>query len=60
MGKLQITLPFVKMLKQSPIYNKFMKEVLSKERKLRKEGSIVETRSCNAIFHRKLLQRRMT
>lgn len=30
MGKLQITLPFVKVLKQSPIYNKFMKEVLSK------------------------------
>ncbi|XP_027337024.1 uncharacterized protein LOC113850650 [Abrus precatorius] len=44
--KLQINIPFVEALEQMPSYAKFMKELLSKKRKLDKEKLVPLTEEC--------------
>ncbi|KAL5549840.1 hypothetical protein UlMin_000016 [Ulmus minor] len=47
---LHINLPFVDMLEQMPKYAKFLKEVLSKKRRLEANEKIMLTEECSAIL----------
>ncbi|XP_073220002.1 uncharacterized protein [Cicer arietinum] len=51
--KLQINIPFAEALEQMPTYAKFMKEILSKKRKIGGE-TVMLTEACSAILQRKL------
>src|ERR1044072_9047592 len=56
--KLQINLPFSEALEQMPTYAKFMKDILSRTRKLRDlDETILMTENCSAILQRKLPQK---
>ena len=55
--KLQINIPFVDALEQMPSYVKFMKEILSKKRKLSDFETVNLTEECSAILQRKLPQK---
>jgi len=55
---LSINIPFLEALEQMPLYAKFMKEVLTKKRSLKK-GQIVEmTKECSAILQRELPEKK--
>ncbi|KAL5577508.1 hypothetical protein UlMin_019207 [Ulmus minor] len=54
---LHINLPFVDMLDQMPKYAKFLKEVLSKKRRLEGNEKVMLTEECSAILQRKLPQK---
>ena len=47
-------IPFAEVISQMPLYAKFMKEVLSKKRKIAEEGIVNLTSTCNAIIQQKL------
>ncbi|XP_073221514.1 uncharacterized protein [Cicer arietinum] len=51
--KLQINIPFAEALEQMPTYAKFMKDILSKKRKIGGE-TVMLTEECSAILQRKL------
>src|ERR1044072_3622294 len=56
--KLQINIPFADALEQMPTYAKFMKDILSRRRKLRDlDETILMTENCSAILQRKLPQK---
>src|ERR1044072_7847063 len=56
--KLQINLPFSDALEQMPTYAKFMKDILSRRRKLRDmDETIMMTEECSAIIQKKLPQK---
>ena len=55
--KLHINIPFVDALEQMPSYVKFMKNILSKKRRLSDFKTVNLTEECNAILHRKLPQK---
>ena len=46
--KIEINIPFSKALKQMPYYAKFMKDILSKQRKIAKEGLVNLIGTCCA------------
>ena len=48
--KLHINIPFTDALEQMPSYVKFMKDILSKKRKLSKFETVNLTKECNAIL----------
>ena len=48
--KLQINIPFAEVLEQMPSYVKFMKEILSKKRRLGEFEMVVLTEECSAII----------
>ena len=52
--KLHINIPFAEALKQMPGYVKFMKDVLSKKRKLGDYETVTLLEECNAILQKKL------
>ncbi|XP_038696665.1 uncharacterized protein LOC119993559 [Tripterygium wilfordii] len=52
--KLQINIPFAEALEQMPSYAKFMKEILSKKRRLKDYESVQLTDECSAIVQQKL------
>jgi len=52
--KLYINVPFTKALSQRPLYAKFLKDVLSKKRKIGDNETITLTRGCSAIIQKKL------
>ncbi|XP_027345903.1 uncharacterized protein LOC113857855 [Abrus precatorius] len=52
--KLHINIPFAEALEQIPLYAKFMTELLSKKRKLKKDVMIALTEECSAILQQKL------
>ncbi|XP_057432285.1 uncharacterized protein LOC130725041 [Lotus japonicus] len=57
--KLRVDLPFSEVLGKMPQYVKFMKEIISKKRKLSEENDIVElTEECSAILQKKLPPKR--
>ena len=59
--KLQINIPFSEALEQMPIYSKFMKEILSRRRKLRDvDETIMLTEECSAILQKKCLKKEKT
>ncbi|XP_024033078.1 uncharacterized protein LOC112095389 [Morus notabilis] len=52
--RIHINIPFVDALKQMPNYAKFMKEVMSKKRKLEDYETVKLTEECSAIIKRQL------
>ena len=53
--KIEINIPFVEVIRQMPLYAKFLKEILSKKRKIAEEGIVNLTATCSAIIQQKLL-----
>ena len=53
--KIEINIPFAEVISQMPFYAKFLKEILSKKRKIAEEGIVNLTATCNAIIQQKLL-----
>ena len=52
--KIEINIPFAEVIRQMPLYAKFLKEVLSKKRKIAEEGIVNLTATCSAIIQQKL------
>ncbi|XP_062107883.1 uncharacterized protein LOC133818823 [Humulus lupulus] len=52
--KLHINIPFVEALEQMPSYVKFMKDILSKKRKMEDFETVALTEECSAILQKKL------
>ena len=48
--KIEINIPFAEVISQMPLYEKFLKEILSKKRKIAKEGIVNLTATCSAII----------
>ena len=48
--KLEINIPFVEALAQMPHYAKFIKDIISKKRKLDEEGVVSLYANCSAII----------
>ncbi|XP_062119123.1 uncharacterized protein LOC133832837 [Humulus lupulus] len=55
--KLHINIPFAEALEHMPSYVKFMKEILSKKRKMEDYETVALTEECSAILQRKLPQK---
>ena len=55
--KLHINIPFANELEQMPSYAKFMKDILSKKRRLSDFETVNLTEECSAILQRKLPQK---
>ena len=55
--KLHINIPFADALEQMPNYVKFMKDILSRKRRLSKFETVNLTMECSAILQRKLPQK---
>ncbi|XP_060967869.1 uncharacterized protein LOC133035734 [Cannabis sativa] len=52
--KLHINIPFIEALEQMPTYLKFMKDILSKKRKLEEFEMVALTDECSAVLQKKL------
>ena len=52
--KIEINIPFAEVISQMPFYAKFLKEILSKNRKIAEEGIVNLTATCSAIIQKKL------
>ena len=48
--KIEINIPFAEVISQMPLYVKFLKEILSKKRKIAEEGIVNLTATCSAII----------
>ena len=48
--KIEINIPFVEAINQMPNYAKFLKEILSKKKKIAKEGIVNLTATCSAVI----------
>ena len=53
--KIEINIPFAEVITQMPLYEKFLKEILSKKRKIAEKGIVNLTATCSAIIQQKLL-----
>lgn len=53
--KLSINIPFDEALEQMPSYIKYMKDILSRNRRLEEFEIVPLTTECSAILHKKLL-----
>jgi len=51
--KIYINVPFTEALSQMPLYAKFLKDVLSKKRKIEDNETIDLTRECSAVIQKK-------
>ena len=52
--KLEISMPFTEVVTQMPLYAKFLKDMLSKKRKIVEEGIVNLTATCNAVMKKEL------
>ena len=52
--KLEISMPFTEVVTQMPLYAKFLKEILSKKRKIAEEGVVNLTTTCSAVIQKNL------
>ena len=52
--KVEINIPFSEVINQMPTYAKFLKEILSKKRKIAKEGIVNLTATCSVVIQQKL------
>ena len=50
--KIEVNIPFAKALAQMPHYSKFMKDILSKKRKLDEEGVVSLSATCSAVIQK--------
>ena len=48
--KIEINIPFSEALTQMPHYEKFMKDILSKKRKIAEEGIVSLITTCSAMI----------
>ena len=48
--KIEVNIPFVEAMAQMPHYAKFMKDIMSKKRKLDEEGVVSLSTTCNAVI----------
>ena len=48
--KIEINIPFEEVISQMPLYAKFLKEILSKKRKIAEEGIVNLTTTCSAFI----------
>ena len=56
-NKIEINIPFSKELTQMPLYAKFMKEILSRKRKIAEEGIVSLTTICSVVIQNSLLEK---
>ena len=47
-------MPFIEVVTQMPLYAKFLKDILSKKRKIAEEGIVNLTATCSAVIKRGL------
>ena len=52
--KLEISMPFTEVVTQMPLYAKFLKDMLSKKRKIVEEGIVNLTVTCSAVIKKEL------
>ena len=52
--KLEISMPFTEVVTQMPLYAKFLKEILSKKRRIAEEGVVNLTATYNAVIKKNL------
>ena len=52
--KLEISMPFTEVVTQMPLYAKFLKDILSKKRKIAKEGIVNLTPTCSVVIKKGL------
>ena len=52
--KIEVNIPFLEALTQMPHYAKFMKDILSRKRKIYEEGVVSLTATCSAVIQRSL------
>ena len=52
--KIEINIPFAEAINQMPDYEKFMKEILNKKKKIAGEGIVNLTATCSAVIQRSL------
>ena len=55
--KLEINIPFTEALAQMPSYSKFMKDIISKKRKLDDCGTMNLSTNCNFVIQRRMPQK---
>nr|KYP46524.1 hypothetical protein KK1_031873 [Cajanus cajan] len=55
--RLQINIPFAEALEQMPSYARFMKDLLTKKRKLSEDGTVELEAGCSAIIQKSLPQK---
>ena len=53
-NKIEINIPFAEAINQIPNYAKFLKEILSKKKKIAGEGIVNLTATCSAVIQRSL------
>ena len=53
--KIEINIPFVEVINQMPNYEKFMKEILIKKRKIAEKGIVNLTATCSAVIQKNLI-----
>ena len=53
--KIEINISFVEVLAQMPNYAKFLKDILSKKRRVVEEGVVILTATCSVVIQRSLL-----
>ena len=51
---LEISMPFTEVVTQMPLYAKFLKEILSKKRRIAEEGVVNLTATCSAVIQKNL------
>ena len=52
--KLEISMPFTEVVTQMPLYAKFLKEILSKKRRIAEEGVVNLTATCSVVIKKNL------
>ena len=52
--KIEINIPFVEAITQMPNYAKFLKDILSKKKKIAEEGIVSLTATCSAVIQKSL------
>ena len=52
--KIEINIPFSKALTKMPHYAKFMKDILSRKKRIAKEGVVSLTATCSAVIQKSL------
>ena len=55
--KLEISMPFTEVVTQMPLYGKFLKDMLSKKRKIVEEGIVNLTATCSAVMKKEFLEK---
>ena len=55
-----MNIPFADALEKIPYYAKFMKEIRSKKKKIKEQGTINLSEQCSAIIERPLLEKLKT